>query len=148
MTPGESEQAFRAFIRERGHHLDLLGVGEGVHLMLEFFEERTCSAIAEMDGDMLLFQWGTYDWGSGRNFEIDITRQFIEAALEDDDAISQLHLTFKFQPDPDLEVLKGNLWCPARSSIAAFRAQVLNHPALTAVSKKCTSSQALAFEYV
>lgn len=148
MTPGESAQAFREFIHERGHHVDLLGVSEGVRLMLEFFEERTCSAIAEQDGDMLLFQWGTYDWGSGRHFEIDITRQFIEAALDDDDAISQLHLTFKFQPDADLEVLKGDEWCSARSSIAAFRVQVLNHPALTAVSRKRLSSQALTYEYV
>ena len=26
---------------------------------------------------MLLYQWGTYDWGEGKYFQIDITRQFI-----------------------------------------------------------------------
>jgi len=25
-------------------------------------------------GDRLLFQWGTYDWGKGNFFEIDLTR--------------------------------------------------------------------------
>ena len=45
------------------------------------------------DGDMLLYQWGAYDWGEGESFEFDITRQLILGTGEDED-IFQLSLTF------------------------------------------------------
>ncbi|AFM14007.1 hypothetical protein [Turneriella parva] len=70
------------------------------------FEEVDISA----DGDMLLIQWGTYDWGEGAFFEFDITRQFIESSKTDDDAISQLHATLFFAETPELSKEQGNQW--------------------------------------
>lgn len=32
---------------------------------------------------MLLFQWGTYDWGHGPHFEVDLTRELIRHGAED-----------------------------------------------------------------
>lgn|GEM_PF-2338164 len=49
---------------------------------------------SEDDGDMLLFQSGVYDWGRGKNLEIDFVRQFIKSEGE----IFQLHTTFNFSP--------------------------------------------------
>ncbi len=43
------------------------------------------------DADMLLFQYGVYDWGSGKNLEIDFARQLVK-----NDAIKQVHITLKF----------------------------------------------------
>lgn len=43
------------------------------------------------DADMLLFQYGCYDWGSGKNLEIDFARQLIK-----NDSIIQVHITVKF----------------------------------------------------
>lgn len=38
--------------------------------------------------DMLLFQYGVYDWGNGKNLEIDFVRQLIKG-----DDIIQIHIT-------------------------------------------------------
>ncbi len=42
------------------------------------------------NADMLLFQYGVYDWGDGKNLEIDFVRQL----LKNDDII-QIHITIK-----------------------------------------------------
>lgn len=37
---------------------------EGIKSMLSFYEcARAADVDIEADGDMLLFQWGTHDWG-------------------------------------------------------------------------------------
>ena len=59
----------------------------------------------EEDGDMVLFQYGTYDWGSGEFFEMDLVRQLMppgEDDEEDDDVILQLHCTFRYVPTDSL----------------------------------------------
>ncbi|MBL8022234.1 MAG: hypothetical protein JNM27_21340 [Leptospirales bacterium] len=64
----------------------------------------------EEDGDMLLFQYGVYDWGSGENFEIDFTRQFYR-----EDEILQLRCTLYFPPNVGKRTATRNLWstnCP------------------------------------
>lgn len=43
------------------------------------------------DADMLLFQYGVYDWGEGKNLEIDFVRQIIKK-----DSVNQIHITLKF----------------------------------------------------
>jgi hypothetical protein len=69
--------------------------------------------VASEDGDMCLFQWGTYDWGDGRGerFEISFLRQF---TIEDDgeyDHMEQLHCTFEFEPTESLRGLgSGEHW--------------------------------------
>ena len=42
------------------------------------------------DADMLLFQYGVYDWGDGKNLEIDFVRQLLR-----NDNIIQIHITIK-----------------------------------------------------
>lgn len=70
---------------------------------------------------MLLYQWGSYDWGQGRHFELNITRQFIEAELEDDDAISQLSLTYRYKPSAELDLLgESNCWEDAPTAFREF----------------------------
>lgn len=97
MKPAESVTAFQDFTASKGIDLNASTPREGIEAMLEFRAQAACVACSD---DMLLYQWGsydwgTYDWGNGKYFELDITRQFIEAELEDDDAISQLSLTYK-----------------------------------------------------
>jgi hypothetical protein len=85
------------------------------------------------NGDKLLFQWGTYDWGDGTQFEINITRQFIESAAEDDDAISPLQLTFKFPTDKDAAALgDGNRWCHPQAEVQQFREFIFSSQAFLA----------------
>ena len=92
--------------------------------MLAFYRDvRAEGCDLARDGDMLLYQWGTYDWGHGKHFELDVTRQFTLAGYEDE-AISQLSLTFLFLPSPTLEALPaGNRWCHSleeRDDLHAF----------------------------
>jgi hypothetical protein len=77
------------------------------------FAELPVEDVASEDGDMCLFQWGTYDWGGGRGerFEINFLRQF---TIEDDgeyDHMEQLHCTFEFEPTEALRGLgSGEHW--------------------------------------
>jgi len=65
--------------------------------ILEFYKQiRADNCSINEDGDMLLYQWGTYNWGEGAYFQWDITRQFIETGFEGDDGMSQLSLCFYF----------------------------------------------------
>ncbi|WP_156116764.1 hypothetical protein [Massilia sp. 9096] len=108
MKPSESVKAFEDFASAKGVNLRVSTPRAGIQAMLEFQAEVTCAACSE---DLLLYEWGTYDWGSGKYFELAITRQFIEAQLDDDDAISQLSLIYKYVPRHELEILGvGNQW--------------------------------------
>jgi hypothetical protein len=64
------------------------------------------------DGDGILAQYGTYDWGDGEHFELDMTRQF---SFADEDGeyshMAQLQCTFQFEPTDELRALGDeNLW--------------------------------------
>jgi hypothetical protein len=108
MKPDESIKAFQDFAASKGINLNGSKPREGIEAMLMFRAQTSC---AECSDDMLLYQWGSYDWGSGKRFELNITRQFIEAALEDDDAISQLSLTYRYNPSTVFDALgAGSCW--------------------------------------
>jgi hypothetical protein len=77
---------------------------------------------ADLDGDMLLFQWGTYDWGEGRYFHLNLTRQFILDGTGDDESIFQLGFTFLYTPSSALEALRdGTRWCGAPAELPEFQ---------------------------
>ena len=120
---------------------------DAVRAMLDFYRDvRASDCAIDSDGDMLLFQWGTYDWGEGRNFELDITRQFIGAAAEDED-VWQLHLTFRFASSEDLTALgSGNRWCNHPRDLTAFESHVVVSPAFDAVSHRTDGRMARTFE--
>ena len=115
MDPRELETAFRAFALHHQVDLDAASPSQGVQLMLRFYaEHRAAGCELSADEDMLLHQWGTYDWGEGRHFEFDITRQVMLPGEVDDDAIWQLNLTYRFPPTADLVSLgSDNRWCGA-----------------------------------
>jgi hypothetical protein len=130
MSPTESVNEFTAFAAARGVNLSSSTARNGLEQMLAFYASVPATDCGGPDGDMLLFQWGTYDWGDGRHFELNITRQFIVQGLEDDDAISQLSLTYRFTPNPELDALAdGNRWCHGLSELPSFNAFVLSSPA-------------------
>ena len=61
------------------------------------------------DCDMLLFQYGVYDWGGqlGRHFSFDITRQFI---TEEDDEPYQLQFILIYEPAEFQGCAAYNCW--------------------------------------
>lgn len=90
---------------------------------------------------MLLFQWGTYNWGDLTHFELNITRQLMTGGdgggdedEDDDEGILQLSLTFRFPPTAELQALgSGNEWCATPSGLPAFRAYIDACPAFERV---------------
>jgi hypothetical protein len=108
----DAQMAFEDLVQARGWDIDLLTPPQAVEAMVGFYrDERTDECDLEARGDMLLFQWGIYDWGDGEFFEYDLTRQLIPAG-EEDPPIFQLSLTLQYEPTPALHQLGiGNRWC-------------------------------------
>jgi hypothetical protein len=135
MTPSESAKAFEVHAAARGVGVNACVPRQGFAQMVSFYQSVAAEGCEQPDGDMLLFQWGTNDWGSGAHFELNMTRQFIEQEPQDDDAISQLSLTFRFEPTAERGVLaQGNRWCGRPIELQEFLAFTLSSPAFAAVA--------------
>ncbi|WP_405182846.1 hypothetical protein OG225_18500 [Nocardia sp. NBC_01377] len=82
------------------------------------------------DGDMLLFQWGTYS-GDQQEFVYDITRQVITDD-GDDDRIRQLSLTLRYpSTTTSRDIGNGSRWCPHPEQTESFLSVIAHHPATT-----------------
>lgn len=129
-----AKKAFREYLASKGERLPKLTPARAVVAMTSFYRDvRADGCPIEADGDMLLFEWGIFDWGSGARFEIDIVRQLI-AEPGDDDDIWQLHLTFRCEPTEALEGLgKGSRWCHSPHDLPDFLAFVESHPIFRAL---------------
>lgn len=132
MEPQSAKKEFIRYIEFAGKRLDALSISEAVDLMFGFYVDvRATGCVMDEDGDMLLYQWGAYNDGEGEHFEFDLTRQFIENEGEDDD-ITQLSLTFKFDPVEVLQQLgRGNRWCANLEEVESFRHFILESSAYT-----------------
>lgn len=80
------------------------------------------------DADMLLFQYGVYDWGKGAHFEVDFVRQFIVGIETDDHQMEQLHLTFFFEPELGKSLERFSLWSIDCSDLDDFADRVRESP--------------------
>jgi hypothetical protein len=96
--------------------------------MIGFYTEiRAEGCDVDEDADMLLFQWGVYDWGDGEFFEYDLTRQFI-IQKGSEDSVWQLSLTLKFIADKDLRKIEtGDQWCSKPDEVSKFREFINEH---------------------
>lgn len=134
MIASEALPAFEAFLNRRGVPVSSASPRVAFEAMVAFFRDMPatdCDRAA--NGDMLLFQWGTYDWGKGRAFECDITRQFITGGEDED--IWQLHFTIRFRSSDALSALgAGSRWCGSREELAEFAAFVYGTQAFRLVA--------------
>jgi hypothetical protein len=135
-----TRQEFENFLGGRGlqgRDLDLAGACAA---FFDFYRDlRPLGRVFEQqeDADMLLFQWGTYDWGTGEHFSFNLTRQLIVSEDAEDDDIWQLSFTFEFEPDNDLRALgRGNKWCHSPSQLLEFREYVDRSAAFTACAER------------
>ena len=68
---------FARFLAVKNHRITDLTVPAAIDAMLAFYAEvRMEGCDMAHDGDMLLYQWGTYDWGRGRHFELEAIAPF------------------------------------------------------------------------
>jgi hypothetical protein len=123
MKPSDLLSTLRAKLRSAGIVINQMPLEASFREMLAFYEqERVEGCDVGADADMLLFQWGTYDWGNGGEFEIGLTRQVILPEAVDDSAIWQLHLTYRFIPTEALVSLgAGERWCRTPSEVPELR---------------------------
>jgi len=82
----------------------------------------------DADGDMLLFQWGIFDWGKGRHSSVDLTRQIITSE-DGEDVIIQLRCTYQFHESVLASMESGDCWCLSPKDTKGFSASVLSNPA-------------------
>lgn len=81
---------------------------DGISAMIKFYqEERIDKCNFEDDADMLLFQWGKYDFRGKPEYSLNITRQIIQ---QDEDEPYQLQLTFYFNEMQE-SINSGSIWC-------------------------------------
>jgi hypothetical protein len=135
----EPQHALLEFVRllaSRGLTEHTLSVADGFEALFGFYrDERPLGQHFECDGDadMLLFQWGTHNWGKGEHFSLNLTRQLIVSDEAEDEAIWQLSLTFEFEPDTELRGLgSSNRWCHSPLKLTEFREYVRTSAAFAA----------------
>ncbi|MEL7123371.1 MAG: hypothetical protein AAFO07_28245 [Bacteroidota bacterium] len=82
---------------------------EALDRFISFFKKyKVKTELEHEEEDMLLYQYGTYDWtGKGGNYEFNLTRQF---AIPNDDEFMQLSLTLFYKPEIVGEIEADNSW--------------------------------------
>jgi hypothetical protein len=151
MRCDEASSQFDKRLQFRGLELSHLAPNVGFSEMFAFYRDvRPVDCVPiEDDGDMLLYQWGTFDWGQGKYFNLNLTRQFIVEGVEDDDAIFQLGLTFFYAPSRVLEALEqGNRWCHSPAELADFEQFVFTSSAYLVGSELTPDKVELLYEDV
>jgi hypothetical protein len=135
MKPSESAAVLRNYLAQQGVSESQLRVPQLVEGMLGFYRTVRVSSVERAKGDMLLFQWGVFDWGHGESFEVDLTRQFITSGAFGDDAISQLRCTAHFAPTPGLRAIPvASRWCDSLDEIESFSAFIRDSAAYRATN--------------
>jgi hypothetical protein len=150
IAPKNSSTAIAKFAASKGFNLATSTPRIGLPLMFDLYTNSSASKCAGPDCDMLLYQWGTYDWGEGRHFDLEIVRQFNEQRNPDDQGkMSQLHLAYRYEPTSALEaIIEGNFWCHEKGELAIFSANCLSSPAFAAVADLHAKSVIIRHEYV
>ena len=138
MTPKNSKEELEKRIKQSGKRLADLTFAQGIRLMINFYRAvRAEGCVLNMCGDMLLFLWGTDDWGQGQTFTCEIMRHFIVTGKGEDGcgAMSLLSLAFHFTPSARLDrLMEGNRWCSKPQDLANFEARIACTEACQAVA--------------
>jgi hypothetical protein len=119
MKSNEVKAAFEEVIEALSPDINRLLPEDGIRGLVKFYQmERIDGCDMENDGDMLLFQWGIYNFTGKNEFQINITRQLL--LLEEDEPY-QLSLTFYYDVNDDNSTIKaGNFWCNNVKDISGF----------------------------
>ena len=96
----EIEIEYKSTVQQYADNGNALTPASMIDLSLQLFQgvsAKGVSIVDEKDNDMLLFQYGTYDWGDdkGEHFSFEIARQFI---LNKNNDFYQLRFTLIFDP--------------------------------------------------
>ena len=146
-TPARSEAAFRRFLRRAGLEFEQAPVRDVLLAVTQFYAEQRIGGLTdEPDTDMLLFEYGCYDWGGGEAFQLGLTRQFYSPT---DNPISQLTVVFFYHPDRKLRSLGDRqTWCAHPSELEPFRQIVFDSAATRAAQSRTDQKRAIVWQRV
>ena len=132
--PSSSMDALQLYAASHGWKGGPLNASLLTTIALGFYRDVSFNGLSSDQGDRLLYQWGIYDWGQGKSFEFDISRQFTLSGASGDEAISQLRLTAHYQPTDALMAIKeGNRWCEGKPELQVFEQFIRNSAAFAGV---------------
>lgn len=136
MQTSDVERQFRQRTSELGLDLSEHHPREGMDALLSFYREvRAADVSVDDDGDMLLFQWGTYDRGDGEYFELNLTRQLTTEEGGDENTW-QLSLTYRFEPTDDMDDIEvGHQWCQHPEELDDFVEDIFSSEPFNAVEE-------------
>jgi len=105
-----------------------------IELTLDLYKEnRIDNTDLDGDGDMLLFQWGTYSHKENNYFYIDMTRQIVldlEDPDEAADTMQQLSTKSMYSTDETTALIRNsNEWCTSPKNLNDFRNFIANNKA-------------------
>lgn len=149
MKPADSVKVFESIYLPAGGR-EASPIRKLLQSVWDFYRNERPSGLAQVEGDMLLFQSGIYDWGSGPFFEIDLTRQFVESVRDvEEDVYSQFHLTCYYAPDEKLAALaRESRWCADMSELEDLTTWVEGHGVLSAVDNTPRLKTTISWELV
>lgn len=137
MRVADGEAAFRRFLQSRNLEVRSISVADAINVWIDFYKAQRFDDVEE-GMDWLWFQYGTYDWGNGVSYQLDLTRQFILSGETDDAAIWQMHLVLHFPPGPEhtsgLPSLDSGMEeCDDPADAEAFRERIVASDPVTRV---------------
>jgi len=143
----EIEKAYADKIRgfmEAGEALSANNLMEWSKTLFEEFSVAGISSADASENDMLLFQYGVYNWvdAHGKHFSLDITRQFL---TPDDYEPYQLNLTLVYAPEPFRGVTPYNCWSDECGGMEDFFAHVKTTEGFVAASQYTPLTYKLVF---
>lgn len=126
------EKAFGEFARDAGVDPAKDSPTSVFDLMLQFYAQvRVAGCDPADDEDMLLLDWGSYDWGEGRAYEIDLSREITVAGGK----IRQLHVLYRFPNAAELSgIPQGNDWWGSPDRVDEFADVLKSNVALVAAA--------------
>lgn len=138
------EAEFKTLVIDKGYLLSDLSVNDGFTLFLQFYQIKRVKAYdIQKDQDMLLFEYGVYDWGDGESFYLSFTRQLSSSSPWA--KMWQFKLQFKFPVVQELsEISSDNLWCSGLNEVDLFRDNIATSVGFQSVSANRDGTISLA----
>jgi len=116
------EQIFHKYLNNK----EMSTPTQALEAMFEFYQTvQILPKIEDPEQDMLLFQYGVYDWNdTGDTFEFNLTRQ-VKSPHPDDDEYYQLSLTLLYEPDEMEPVDDLNAWSVDFEDLNTWKAHII-----------------------
>ncbi|MCL2695811.1 MAG: hypothetical protein FWE69_05750 [Clostridiales bacterium] len=126
---------------------EILSADELIAFAVTLFNEIKTEGFSDESSneDMLLFQYGVYDWGdeNGKHFSFDITRQIFDP---EEDEPYQLKCTLIFEPTAFMKIESYNDWSDLYDCVEGFVDHIKSTAGYEAASKMKAKKAELLFE--